>query len=289
MPLEFDTARLSVPAAPQRTDIACFVGYVGLRNLPLPRQVTEDLRVAGWIDGPWRRDDEQIRSLTQLPVTVESWEALTDLRLALASAVGGDRCRRARAILARRCGASSPRVDAGPSSSGPAIRGRSSKPRGPGRPTVSRASRRWCRSSSWVRVRSIPPIRAPGAASSTCMDWPQPASSACPISPTPPPAIRAPPDVTLPLVPVSEGFVECSHSEEYAGRQSRAAPPSRAAQRRRRTDGMDQRDCGDARLPRPPSARRSVRWRTAPDGQCRGSARSAGVSAASRGAAAGRP
>ena len=28
MPLEFDTARVSVPAAPQRTDITCFVGFV---------------------------------------------------------------------------------------------------------------------------------------------------------------------------------------------------------------------------------------------------------------------
>ena len=55
MPLEFDTARVSVPAAPQRTDITCFVGYVRSRNAPLPRQVTEDLRAAGWIDGPWRR------------------------------------------------------------------------------------------------------------------------------------------------------------------------------------------------------------------------------------------
>ena len=56
MPLEFDTARVSVPAAPQRTDITCFVGCVRSRNAPLPKQVTEDLRAAGWVDGPWRRD-----------------------------------------------------------------------------------------------------------------------------------------------------------------------------------------------------------------------------------------
>ena len=36
MPLEFDTARVSVPAAPQRTDITCFVGHVRTRNAPLP-------------------------------------------------------------------------------------------------------------------------------------------------------------------------------------------------------------------------------------------------------------
>src|SRR5258707_15857191 len=79
MPLEFDTARASAPAAPQRTDVTCFVGHVGRRSSPLPRQVTEDLRAAGWIEGPWRRDETQIRSIEQLPVTVESWEAFDRL------------------------------------------------------------------------------------------------------------------------------------------------------------------------------------------------------------------
>src|SRR5262245_11181652 len=79
MPLEFETARASAPAVPQRTDIACFIGHVRRRDSPLPKQVREDLRAAGWIDGPWRRDDTQIRSLEQLPVTVESWEAFDRL------------------------------------------------------------------------------------------------------------------------------------------------------------------------------------------------------------------
>ena len=79
MPLEFDTARASVPAAPQRTDITCFVGHVGARTAPLPGQVREDLRAAGWIDGPWRRDEAQIRALEQLPVVVESWDAFDQL------------------------------------------------------------------------------------------------------------------------------------------------------------------------------------------------------------------
>ena len=51
----------------------------GRRMLPCPAQVTEDLRAAGWIDGPWRRDEAQIRALEQLPVTVESWEAFDRL------------------------------------------------------------------------------------------------------------------------------------------------------------------------------------------------------------------
>ena len=79
MPLEFDTARVSVPVAPQRTDIACFVGYVRSRNLPLPKQVTADLRAAGWVDGPWRRDESQRRTLEQLPVAVDSWDAFDQL------------------------------------------------------------------------------------------------------------------------------------------------------------------------------------------------------------------
>ena len=79
MPLEFDTARVSVPAAPQRTDITCFVGYVRMRNALLPRQVTEDLRAAGWIDGPWRRSAAQVRTLEQLPVVVESWDAFDQI------------------------------------------------------------------------------------------------------------------------------------------------------------------------------------------------------------------
>src|SRR4029453_6021551 len=79
MPLEFDTARGSVPAVPQRTDIACFVGYVGRRASPLPGSLMEDLAAAGWIDGPWRRDAAELRSLERLPVTVESWEAFDRL------------------------------------------------------------------------------------------------------------------------------------------------------------------------------------------------------------------
>src|SRR5262245_24471896 len=79
MPLEFETARASVPAAPQRTDIICFVGFVGRSATPLPSQVREDLRAGGWIDGPWSRPNGQIQSLEQLPVTVESWEAFDRL------------------------------------------------------------------------------------------------------------------------------------------------------------------------------------------------------------------
>src|SRR3990170_8120780 len=95
MPLEFDPARASVPAPPQRTDITCFVGHVGRRRGPLPERVTRDLRAAGWIDGPWNRDEAQIRSLEQLPVTVESWEAfdrLFEWRSRLVSNAGTATC-----------------------------------------------------------------------------------------------------------------------------------------------------------------------------------------------------
>ena len=38
-----------------RTDIACFIGFVGRRiGAPLPDTVRAELKAAGWIDGPWR-------------------------------------------------------------------------------------------------------------------------------------------------------------------------------------------------------------------------------------------
>src|SRR4051794_36031823 len=79
MPLEFETARVSTPAAPQRTDIACFVGYVGRRPTPVPPAVRDDLRAAGWIDGPWRRSAADVAALEQLPVVVESWDSFDQL------------------------------------------------------------------------------------------------------------------------------------------------------------------------------------------------------------------
>ena len=52
--LVFQTAAPPVEPAPNRTDIACFIGFVGRRmGAPLPDTVRAELKAAGWIDGPW--------------------------------------------------------------------------------------------------------------------------------------------------------------------------------------------------------------------------------------------
>jgi hypothetical protein len=80
MSLYFETAVPHVPASPNRTDVACFIGYIARRRaLPLPATVRDELRVTGWVQGPWRRDEDAVQSLENLPVTVESWAAFARL------------------------------------------------------------------------------------------------------------------------------------------------------------------------------------------------------------------
>ena len=213
MPLEFETARASVPAAPQRTDIACFVGYVRTRTVSLPRQVTEDLRAAGWIDGPWRRSDAQLRSLEQLPVVVESWDAFDQLfdwrsrpiaadSAATCACYLGAAVRRffsqgGRRAIVVRVGDPWPFMDA----AGARAANRTARiaplvpqfvaPSVPFDPTDPRTWR------GIQHVYGLPEV------SLVCLPD---LADACGDDPPPP-------DATLPLVPVSEGFVECSHSE----------------------------------------------------------------------------
>ena len=213
MPLEFDTARVSVPVAPQRTDITCFVGYVRTRSAPLPRQVTEDLRAAGWIDGPWRRSEAQVRTLEQLPVVVESWDAFDQIfdwrsrPVAVGSAATcasylGAAVRRffaqgGRRAIVVRVGDPWPFMDA----AGTRAANRTARiaplvpqfvvPSLPFDPTDPR---------TWRGIQHL--YGLPEASLLCTPDL----ADACGGDP-------APPDATLPLVPVSEGFVECSHSE----------------------------------------------------------------------------
>lgn len=80
MSLHFETAAPTIPASPNRTDVACFIGYVARRRgVPLPRVTRDELRAAGWVQGPWRRGEDALQSLENLPVTVESWEAFARL------------------------------------------------------------------------------------------------------------------------------------------------------------------------------------------------------------------
>lgn len=80
MSLHFETAAPSVPASPNRTDVACFMGFIARRRgVPLPRSTRDELHAAGWVQGPWRRGEDALQSLENLPVTVESWEAFARL------------------------------------------------------------------------------------------------------------------------------------------------------------------------------------------------------------------
>ncbi len=80
MSLFFETALPRAPASPNRTDVACFMGFIARRReVPLPDTVREELRVAGWVQGPWRLGEDALQSLENLPVTVESWEAFARL------------------------------------------------------------------------------------------------------------------------------------------------------------------------------------------------------------------
>jgi uncharacterized protein len=76
----FQTAAPPVLPAPNRTDIACFIGFVGRRRgVPLPPAVRAELTAAGWIDGPWQRENEDPELARQLPIPVESWDAFDHL------------------------------------------------------------------------------------------------------------------------------------------------------------------------------------------------------------------
>jgi hypothetical protein len=213
MPLAFETARVSVPAAPQRTDIACFVGHVSRRSAPLPAQVVADLRAAGWIDGPWRRDEAQLRSLEQLPATVESWEAfdrLFDWRSRPVAAGAAATCATYLGAAVRRFFAQGGRR---------AVIVRAGDPW----PYIEDTDGRLANRAGRIR-RLLPDFDAPAQpfdptdprtwrglqhlyglpeVSLVCLpDLPDACASDVPA-----------PDTTLPLVPLSEGFVECSGAE----------------------------------------------------------------------------
>jgi len=74
MSLVFEPA---VPAAPPdrlRTDVAVFVGFVGRRmQRPLPPALRAQLDAGGWVHGPWRRTPEQVESLLNVPLALDSW------------------------------------------------------------------------------------------------------------------------------------------------------------------------------------------------------------------------
>ena len=80
MSLVFDTAAPPPAADPRRADVACFVGHVGRRaGRPLSAAHRAQLDAAGWVQGPWRRGEDELQSLLNLPLALDSFSAFDEL------------------------------------------------------------------------------------------------------------------------------------------------------------------------------------------------------------------
>ena len=78
--LQFQAPAPASSVSPDRTDIACFIGYVARRaGVALPVDVQTALRGAGWLDGPWGRSPAALESLEHTPIAVESFDAFANL------------------------------------------------------------------------------------------------------------------------------------------------------------------------------------------------------------------
>ena len=74
MSLVFETAAPALRTAPERADVACFVGFVARRRgQPLPMSVRRQLIDAGWVHGPWRKGADALEVLDNVPVVIDSW------------------------------------------------------------------------------------------------------------------------------------------------------------------------------------------------------------------------
>ncbi len=80
--LRFETPVPPAAVAPERTDIACFIGYVARRpGVPLPDDLIAGLQARGWVGGPWGKAAtlDPLDALEQLPVPFESWQSFSQL------------------------------------------------------------------------------------------------------------------------------------------------------------------------------------------------------------------
>jgi len=81
--LNFYVQKPIEPSAPNRMDIACFVGLVDFRDGKLPPEIHKWLFQQGWLDSldgftaTYHR--ESAKTLLDVPVPVESWESFQDL------------------------------------------------------------------------------------------------------------------------------------------------------------------------------------------------------------------
>lgn len=78
--LHFERSEAAPTVAPDRADVACFVGRVPRRpGARLPPAQRDALRAQGWVDGPWDPGEEALESLLHLPAVLDSWEAFDAL------------------------------------------------------------------------------------------------------------------------------------------------------------------------------------------------------------------
>lgn len=81
----FETQSPITPSAPNRADIACFVGFVGRRDRPIPLVLQRWLEESGWAAGPYRRASAQVGAdgsaptLLDIPIPIESWNLFDQL------------------------------------------------------------------------------------------------------------------------------------------------------------------------------------------------------------------
>jgi Bacteriophage tail sheath protein len=75
--VSFEVEPPVAPSAPNRTDVACFVGFVGTRGRPVPTLIRQWLVERGWLKGVggtlWVPDEARVMALLDVPVPIESW------------------------------------------------------------------------------------------------------------------------------------------------------------------------------------------------------------------------
>jgi hypothetical protein len=75
--IEFGAVAPPAVVAHNRSDIACFIGFVHRRkSTELPAHTLAAFTAAGWAQGgAWARSEEDLESALHLPVAVDSWDA----------------------------------------------------------------------------------------------------------------------------------------------------------------------------------------------------------------------
>src|SRR5918992_2625834 len=79
--LVFEDVPSVAPSAPNRVDVACFVGFVGRRGgdgpPPMPSPIRLWLEERGWLSRPYERPSAA--ALLHVPVPIDSWDTFDTL------------------------------------------------------------------------------------------------------------------------------------------------------------------------------------------------------------------